>query len=87
VTLNGVRNTVEQFVQAGAIRMIGNKFIFVGPADLIGSMRGPDSTQQIIAKGVPMRSNNSVERPTGYNEVLIAGEWMLQSEAFRRSLV
>nr|WP_217345177.1 hypothetical protein [Noviherbaspirillum sp. L7-7A]MBV0879406.1 hypothetical protein [Noviherbaspirillum sp. L7-7A] len=87
VTINGVRNTIKQFVMAGAIRMIGNKFIFVGPADLIGSMPAESSAQQIIAKGFPMRQNTSVVASNGYNEVQIAGEWMLMSEAFRRGLV
>nr|WP_217345071.1 hypothetical protein [Noviherbaspirillum sp. L7-7A]MBV0879290.1 hypothetical protein [Noviherbaspirillum sp. L7-7A] len=87
VVINGVRNTIKQFVIAGAIRMIGNKFIFVGPADLIGSMPGPNSTQQILAKGFPMRSNTSVENHTGYNEVQVNGGWMLMSEAFRRGLI
>lgn len=86
VTINGVRNTVKEFVRAGAIRMIGNKYIFVGPADLIGSMVGPSSTQQILARGFPMRQNSD-PLATGYNEVQIANEWMLMSEAFRRGLI
>ena len=88
VTINGVRNTMKQFVIAGAVRAIGNKYIFVGPADLIGSMPATPSVQQIISRGFPMRMNSSAGgNVNGYNEVQIAGEWMLMSEAFRRGLV
>jgi hypothetical protein len=34
-----------------------------------------------------MRMNTSVGNVNGLNECLIAGEWMLFSEAFRRGLV
>lgn len=37
ITIDGVTNSVENFVRAGVLRQIGSQYVFSAPAEIVGS--------------------------------------------------
>jgi hypothetical protein len=83
VDINGSKNKIKEFVRAGAIRIIGNQYIYVGGSDMVGTMTANPSHIDWILKGYPMRSS----KPLGnYDEVNIGGTWMTMIDAAKNGL-
>ena len=37
ITIDGVTNTVENFVRVGTLRQIGSQYVYSAPAEILGS--------------------------------------------------
>jgi hypothetical protein len=85
VTINGVTNSVKEFVRAGAIRIINNQYFFTGDADLVGNRPVANTTREILTKGYPMRA--SYPLAPAYDEVQIGGTWMKMVDAAKNGLL
>jgi hypothetical protein len=84
VDINGSKNKIKEFVRAGAIRIINNQYIYVGGADMVGTMTSNPAHVDWALKGYPMRA--SYPLAPAYDEVQIGGTWMKMIDAAKNGL-